>query len=119
MPSSDLKPVSPRPASLVSVFRRIWPNVWRYRVRVGVALLFLIVAKLANIGVPVVLKGIVDKLDITPKPLLVPLLLLVAYGALRLSTTLFAELRDLVFVRVTQRAIRRIDEVHGPEPDVW
>jgi len=103
MPSSD-----PRPASLVSVFRRLWPNVWRYRVRVGVALLFLIAAKLANIGVPVVLKGIVDTLDIAPKPLLVPLLLLVAYGALRLSSSLFQELRQIVFARVMARTSRQI-----------
>ena len=103
MPSSDH-----RPASLVSVFRRLWPNVWRYRVRVGIALLFLIAAKLANIGVPVVLKGIVDTLDIAPRPLLVPLLLLVAYGALRLSSSLFQELRQIVFARVMARTSRQI-----------
>ncbi|MGH8172696.1 MAG: ABC transporter transmembrane domain-containing protein, partial [Rhodanobacteraceae bacterium] len=103
MPTTD-----PRPASLVSVFRRIWPNVWRYRVRVGVALVFLIAAKLANIGVPVVLKGIVDDLDITPRPLLVPLMLLVAYGALRLSSSLFQELRQIVFARVMARTSRQI-----------
>jgi ATP-binding cassette subfamily B protein len=82
--------------------------VWRYRVRVGIALLFLIAAKLANIGVPVVLKGIVDTLDIAPKPLLVPLLLLVAYGALRLSSSLFQELRQIVFARVMARTSRQI-----------
>jgi len=103
-----MPPADPRPATLVSVFRRIWPQVWRYRVRVGVALLFLIVAKLANIGVPIILKELVDTLDIAPKPLLVPLLLLVAYGALRLSSSLFQELRQIVFARVMARTSRQI-----------
>jgi len=98
----------PRPASLVSVFRRLWPQVWRYRLRVGIALMFLVVAKLANIGVPVILKELVDTLDIAPKPLLVPLLLLVAYGALRLSSSLFQELRQIVFARVMARTSRQI-----------
>jgi ATP-binding cassette, subfamily B, heavy metal transporter len=103
-----MPPTDPRPATLVSVFRRIWPQVWRYRVRVGVALAFLVVAKLANIGVPVILKELVDTLDIAPKPLLVPLLLLVAYGALRLSSSLFQELRQIVFARVMARTSRQI-----------
>jgi ATP-binding cassette subfamily B protein len=97
-----------RPASLVSVFRRLWPQLWRYRLRVGVALLFLVIAKLANIGVPILLKNLVDKLDIAPKPLLVPLLLLVAYGALRLSASMFQELRQIVFARVMARTSRQI-----------
>jgi ABC-type transport system involved in Fe-S cluster assembly fused permease/ATPase subunit len=97
-----------RPASLVSVFRRLWPQVWHYRVRVGITLLFLVIAKVANIGVPLILKQLVDKLDITPKPLLVPLLLLVAYGALRLSSSLFQELRQIVFARVMARTSRQI-----------
>jgi len=84
------------------------PYLWEYRGRVIVALVFLVAAKLANVGVPLVLKEVVDSLNPTQAVLALPLALLVAYGALRLSTTLFAELRDLVFVRVTQRAIRRI-----------
>ena len=67
-----------RPASLVNVFRRLWPQIWRYRLRVGIALAFLVVAKLANIGVPLVLKHLVDALDVAPKPLLIPLLQLTA-----------------------------------------
>ncbi|MDB5864825.1 MAG: metal transporter permease [Betaproteobacteria bacterium] len=84
------------------------PYLWEYKWRVVVALLFLVTAKLANVAVPLVLKEVVDGLSPARAVLAVPLALLVAYGALRLSTTLFAELRDLVFVRVTQRAIRRI-----------
>jgi ATP-binding cassette subfamily B protein len=84
------------------------PYLWEFKWRVIVALLFLTIAKLANVGVPLVLKEVVDALDPSRAALVLPLALLVAYGALRLSTTLFAELRDVVFVRVTQRAIRRI-----------
>ena len=84
------------------------PYLWEYKWRVGVALAFLITAKLANVAVPLVLKEIVDALTPARAILVLPFALLVAYGVLRLSTTLFAELRDLVFVRVTQRAIRRI-----------
>jgi ABC-type transport system involved in Fe-S cluster assembly fused permease/ATPase subunit len=84
------------------------PYLWEFKWRVAVALVFLVTAKLANVGVPLVLKGIVDGLDPSQAIVILPLALLVAYGLLRLSTTLFAELRDVVFVRVTQRAIRRI-----------
>src|SRR3990172_12101689 len=87
---------------------RVLPYLWEYRGRVLLALAFLVIAKLANVGVPLVLKEIVDALDPRQAALLLPLALLVAYGVLRLSNTLFGELRDLVFVRVTHRAIRRI-----------
>jgi ATP-binding cassette subfamily B protein len=84
------------------------PYLWEFRGRVLLALSFLIIAKFANIGVPLLMKEIVDALGPTTAMLSVPVLLLVAYGLLRLSTTLFAELRDIVFVRVTQRAARRV-----------
>ncbi len=98
----------PRPASLINVFRRLWPQIWLYRARVGTALVFLVVAKLANIGVPLVMKDLIDKLDLKPTPLLIPLMLLVAYGALRLATSLFQELRQIVFARVLARTSRTI-----------
>src|SRR6266581_671766 len=84
------------------------PYLWEFRFRLAVALAFLIGAKLANVGVPLILKQVVDSLDAQTAVLVLPLALLAAYGILRFSTTLFAELRDLVFVRVTQRAIRRV-----------
>jgi ATP-binding cassette subfamily B protein len=84
------------------------PYLWEYRWRVIVALACLVTAKLANVGVPLVLKQVVDGLDPARAVVAVPFALLIAYGTLRLSTTLFAELRDVVFVRVTQRAIRRL-----------
>jgi ATP-binding cassette, subfamily B, heavy metal transporter len=90
------------------VVRILIPYLWEYRGRVMLALSFLIIAKLANISVPLVMKEIVDGLDATKAALAVPVMLLVAYGVLRMSSTLFAELRDIVFVKVTQRAMRRI-----------
>ncbi len=90
------------------VVRILLPYLLEYRGRVIVAMAFLVIAKLANIGVPLLMKRIVDALTPTQAMLAVPVSLLVAYGLLRLSSTLFAELRDVVFVRVTQRAMRRV-----------
>src|SRR5574341_1810364 len=84
------------------------PYLWEYRWRVLLALAFLVSAKLANVGVPLVMKEIVDGLDPKIAIVAVPAALLAIYGLLRFSTTLFAELRDVVFVRVIQRAIRRV-----------
>ncbi|WP_395642478.1 ABCB family ABC transporter ATP-binding protein/permease [Rudaea sp.] len=95
-------------ATLVGAFRRLMPTVWHYRGRVFAALAFLIAGKLANIAVPVVLKHLVDGLDVKPLPLVIPLLLLMAYGALRLSTSFFQELRTIVFARVLARTSREI-----------
>jgi ATP-binding cassette subfamily B protein len=100
------KPAAPR--SEWRTVAQLFPYLWEFRGRVAIALVFLVIAKLANVGVPLVLKQIVDALNPTQAVLLLPLALLLAYGALRLSNTLFAELRDIVFVRVTQRAIRRV-----------
>ncbi len=84
------------------------PLLWEYRWRVAAAMTLLVIAKVANVGVPLVLKNIVDSLSPERAVLMVPFSLLLAYGLLRMSTTLFAELRDVVFVRVAQRAIRRV-----------
>jgi len=84
------------------------PYLWEYRWRVLFALACLIVAKLANVGVPLVLKEVVDSLGPGQAVIAVPFALFIAYGLLRLSTTLFAELRDAVFVRVAQHAIRQL-----------
>ena len=84
------------------------PYLLEYRGRVALALAFLISAKLANVSVPLVMKGIVDGLDPKLQAVAVPVALLAAYGLLRFSTTLFGELRDVVFVRVTQHAIRQV-----------
>lgn len=88
---------------------RMFPYVWEYRGRVLFALISLIVSKMAMVGVPFVLKNIVDRLDV-PKGevLILPLALLLAYGALRLISSLFNELRDAVFARVRYHAMRTI-----------
>ena len=90
------------------VVRRLVPYLWEFRGRVLLALVLLVSAKLANITVPVVMKQIVDGLSPTAAMAAVPVALLVAYGVLRLSSTLFNELRDVVFVKVAQRAMRRV-----------
>ncbi len=90
------------------VLGQLLPYLWEYRGRVALALAFLVIAKLTNVGVPLVMKEVVDGLDPKLAIVAVPAALLAAYGLLRFSTTLFAELRDVVFVRVTQRAIRRV-----------
>jgi len=84
------------------------PYLWEYKWRVILALGCLVAAKLANVGVPLVMKEVVDGLDPSLQLVAVPVALLAIYGLLRFSATLFAELRDVLFVRVTQRAIRRV-----------
>ena len=76
--------------------------------RVVVALTLLILAKFANVGVPLVLKEIVDSLNHPQAMLSLPIFLLIGYGALRFTSSLFGELRDAIFAKVTQRAIRRV-----------
>ena len=112
----DLPPVPaaspPAPRSDWATLRKLVPYVWQWRWRVGVALAFLVAAKLANIGVPLVLKQLVDALDLKagdPRAVLaVPVALLFAYGALRLSITLFTELREFLFYPVAARIARRV-----------
>ena len=97
-------PASPSWRALGSLL----PFLWEYRARVVLALTLLAVAKLANVGVPLVLKEIVDALDRPQTLLVLPLFFVIVYGALRLATSLFGELRDAVFAKVMQRSIRRI-----------
>src|SRR6185295_13896358 len=87
---------------------RLLPYLLEYKWRVAIALAFLTGAKLANVAVPLVMKEVVDSLDPRLQVVAVPVALLAVWGLLRFSTTLFAELRDVVFVRVAQRAIRRV-----------
>ena len=91
---------------------KLLPYLWRYRWRVGIALSFLLAAKAANVSVPLLLKELIDSLSIKPGSpaalLVVPVGLLVAYGLLRLSTSLFTELRELVFAKATEGTARSI-----------
>ena len=89
--------------------RALLPYLWEYRGRVLLALSCLVLAKIANIGVPLTLKQIVDRLDTHQQAVIVlPVTLLLAYGALKLGNALFSELRDVLFARVRYRAMRRL-----------
>ncbi len=102
--------------------KRLLPYLWAYKWRVLAALLLMVGAKVANVGVPVLLKHVVDALGIQPGSahalLVVPVSLLLAYGGLRLLTSVFGELRELVFAKATQGAARSIalqtfEHLHG------
>ncbi|MDO8279091.1 MAG: ABC transporter transmembrane domain-containing protein, partial [Burkholderiaceae bacterium] len=95
-----------------ATLRRLFPYLWAYKWRVMAALAFMVGAKVANVGVPLLLKQLVDALSLKPGDtaalLVVPLGLLLAYGLLRLSTSLLTELRELVFSKATEGAARSI-----------
>ena len=92
----------------IKVLKKLMPYLLQMRTRVILATLFLIFAKLANVGIPVVLKEIVDSLDQVNVVLVLPLGLLFAYGMLRLASALFNELRDAVFAKVRYHAMHLI-----------
>jgi ATP-binding cassette, subfamily B, heavy metal transporter len=110
-----MHPASPTHAAPPSVgepslrsIGRLFPYLWEFRGRVLLALALLIGAKLASVMVPLVLKEIIDALD-KPRPeLVLPLALILSYGVLRFASTTFSDLRDVIFAKVTQRAMRRI-----------
>ncbi|WP_299514378.1 ABC transporter ATP-binding protein/permease [uncultured Limnohabitans sp.] len=91
---------------------RLLPYLWQYKWRVLIALSLMVCAKLANVSVPLLLKELVDAMSLKPGDpqvvLVVPVALLVGYGALRLLTSAFTELRELVFAKATQGASRSI-----------
>ena len=95
-----------------NTLKRLLPYLWEYRWRVLIALLLVVGAKLANIGVPLLLKQLVDAMNVRPGSaeamLVVPVGLLLAYGLLRLATSVFTELRELVFSKATEGAARSI-----------
>ena len=123
-PSALVPPrsVERAPVSDWLTLQRLFPYLWEYKWRVLAALSFMVLAKLANVGVPVLLKELVDAL--TPKPdvpqalWVVPMALLLGYGALRLSVSAFTELRELIFAPATQGAARKMalqtfEHLHG------
>jgi len=115
-PAASGSPASPAVATTRSdwsTLKRLFPYLWEYKWRVMFALAFMVGAKSANVGVPLLLKELVDTMN--PKGtagvealLVVPLGLLVAYGLLRLSTSVFTELRELIFSKATEGASRSI-----------
>ena len=113
--SSPTLPDTAIPAPAVSdwhTLARLFPYLWEYKWRVMAALSFMVGAKLANVGVPILLKNLIDQM--TPQPtgvqvlLVVPVALLIGYGLLRLSVSAFTELRELIFAKATQGAARTI-----------
>lgn len=107
--SQDTKP-DQKPAGwseAYDVIKMIWPYLWEFKARLGFAFVLLILAKIATVTMPWVLKQIVDGLDETLNPVLVvPVMLIIAYGLLRFGSVFFAEARDAVFSRITERAMR-------------
>ena len=98
----------PTPRGDWNTIRTLLPYLLEFKGRVAFALTLLILAKLANVAVPLVLKEIVDAMNKPKAMLMVPVFIVVGYGVLRLFSTLFGEFRDAVFAKVTQRAIRRV-----------
>jgi len=94
--------------SEAQVLRELLPFLKPFTGRIALALALVIAGKLANLTVPLVLKRLVDGLNVEPTLLVLPVALLVAYGASRLSVTLFTELRQVVFARVMARVSRRV-----------
>ena len=103
-------PVSAR--SDWDTLKRLFPYLWDYKWRVVAALSFVLAAKLGSVGIPLLLKTLVDAMSLKPgnvqAVLVVPAALLLGYGLLRLSTSLFTELRELVFAKATEGAARKI-----------
>ena len=107
-PTSDSPPTDKKRNDWKTI-RTLLPYLWEFRARVVVALICLVLAKVAIVGVPLLLKEIVDALDPSQVDIVtLPIFLVLAYGLLRIVSTLFAELRDAVFAKVTQRSIRRV-----------
>jgi ATP-binding cassette, subfamily B, heavy metal transporter len=88
--------------------RSLLPYLLEFKVRLVAVIVLLVLAKVANVAVPLVLKAIVDAMGKPQAMLAIPVFLVVGYGLLRLFSTLFGELRDALFAKVTQRAIRRV-----------
>ncbi|MDM7943614.1 MAG: ABC transporter transmembrane domain-containing protein [Hydrogenophaga sp.] len=112
LPAAPGAPASKPQRSDWATLKRLLPYLWQYKVRVVLALAFMVAAKMANVSVPLLLKQLVDAMSIKPGSveamLVVPLGLLLAYGGLRLSTSIFTELRELVFAKATEGATRSI-----------
>lgn len=111
-PANTLFKDAGAPRSDWQTVRNLLPYVWHYKWRVMLALACLVAAKVANLGVPVLMKKLVDSMDVKAGDaaalLVVPVGLIVAYGVLRLSGSLFTELREILFSKVTQSAVREI-----------
>jgi ATP-binding cassette, subfamily B, heavy metal transporter len=93
---------------VASPIRLLLPYLAQHKARIAFALSCLLLAKIANVMIPVTLKWIVDRMSVEKALLAVPFALLIAYGVARLSVTFFTELREFFFAKVTQRSVRRV-----------
>ena len=104
-PAPDRPPVD---TNLWLTVRTLFPYLWQYRLRVVLALLCLLAAKIASVGVPLIFKEVIDSLSPTKQLLALPAVLLLLYGAIRLASSLFTEMREILSARVVSRAVRHI-----------
>ena len=106
------RPNGPRQRSDWRIIGDLLPYLMKYKLRVALAVACLLAAKFANLGIPIMLKHMVDALDVRNNTagalLVVPIALIIGYGLLRFSSSLFTELRELFFARVTQHAVQQI-----------
>ena len=111
-PRSSETPLAVAQRSDWRVIRDLLPYLLEYRLRVLLALLCLVAAKVANLGIPILMKRLIDTLNIKVDSgealLAIPAALIVAYGLLRISASLFNELREALFAKVTQNAVRKV-----------
>ncbi len=106
-PSDSGQPLTRRRNDWKTI-RGLLPYLAEFKGRVFLALACLVLAKFANVSVPLVIKGIVDDLSVANSVLVLPIALLAVYGVLRMFASAFGELRDAIFAKVTQRSIRRV-----------
>lgn len=99
---------APTPVNVLGTLGALFPFLWQHRNRVLAAMAALVAAKVTNVGVPLVFKHLIDTLSPRDLPLLLPIALLCLYGVLRFATSLFTELREIFFARVTQQAVRHV-----------
>lgn len=112
--NTDLLRVPPRPEVLdgvsggLSTLKSLFPYVWRFKTRVVLALSCLLLAKVATVMMPIYLKQVIDALSLPATALMLPVAALLGYGAVRLASSAFGEIRDALFARVTQGSVRLI-----------
>ncbi len=99
---------SPVPSAGWGTVKTLLPYLLEFKGRVTLVVILLVLAKLTSVAIPLAFKQIVDAMDKPKAMLAVPVILIIGYGLLRLFSTLFGEIRDAVFAKVTQRAIRRV-----------
>ncbi|MEO6984397.1 MAG: ABC transporter ATP-binding protein/permease [Paralcaligenes sp.] len=99
---------APKDRNDIKTIKSILPYIWQFKRRVLLALVCLVTAKIASVILPIYLKDVVDTLSLPATQLILPVAALIGYGFARLASSVFGELRDALFARVTQGSIQRI-----------